>query len=86
MSNYKEPIFCGEHAKKKKKKRRLFQYYKGLILIKRRTRRDYLVIGSKITFHLRMLNFDDVKNLLREGLRDEAEHAAELQADLQQFG
>lgn len=32
------------------------------------------------------MNFDDVKNLLREGLRDEADHVAELQADLQQFG
>lgn len=32
-----------------------------------------------------MLNFDDVKNLLREGLREETGQVAELQADLDQF-
>jgi len=79
------------HAKKRKRKkeRKILEYYKGVHFDNEEEEQEkdfYLVIGSYLAFHLSMLNFDDVKNLLREGLRDEAEHVAELQADLQQFG
>lgn len=32
-----------------------------------------------------MLNFDEVKNLLKEGLQEEADQVAQLQADLKQL-